>query len=71
MEHGQGLGPLTGGPHCHVSNLRNGHVACPLAIHVPCHSKMLSCHMSNLRNALCHVTLFSGHVDKPYVACRF
>ena len=24
------------GSKCRVSNLRNGHVACPLAIHVPC-----------------------------------
>ena len=26
-------------------------------------SKMMSCRMSNLRNALCRVTIFSGHVD--------
>ena len=30
-------------------------------------SKMLSCRMSNLRNALCRVTIFPGHVDKPYM----
>ena len=52
------MGPLTGGPQYHVSNLRNGHVACPLAFHVPCrlqdavmpHVKFkecpLSCHYS-------------------------
>ena len=26
---------------------------------------------SNLRNALCRITIFSGHVDKPYVACIY
>ena len=30
------LGPWQGGPKCRVSNLRNGHVTCSLAIHVPC-----------------------------------
>ena len=34
-------------------------------------SKMLSCRMSNLRNALCRATIFSGGVVKPYVAYRF
>ena len=52
-------GPLTGGPQCRMLNLRNGHVACPLALHVHCHLyKMLSCCMSNLGNALCRVTHF-------------
>ena len=27
-------------------------------------SKMLSCRMSNLRNVLCSVTIYSGHFDK-------
>ena len=26
--------------------------------------------MSNLRNALCRVTILSGHVAKPHVVCR-
>ena len=30
------VGPLMGGPQCRVSNLRNVHVACPSAMHVPC-----------------------------------
>ena len=36
----QHVGPLMGCPQslnqCHVSTLRNGHIACPLAIHVRC-----------------------------------
>ena len=27
--------------------------------------------MSNLRNAICSVTIVSVHVDEPHVACRF
>ena len=30
-------------------------------------SNTLSCRMSNLRNALCCVTIFHGHIDKPYM----
>ena len=30
------LGPLMGGPQCHVSNLRNGNGACLLTLHVTC-----------------------------------
>ena len=29
------VGPLMGGLQCCMSNIRNGHVACPLAIHIP------------------------------------
>ena len=54
-------GLLTGGLKCRLSNLRNGHVACPLLMSCVAF-KMLSCRMSNI---------FSGHVNKPYVACRF
>ena len=36
----QGSGELNGaldvGPQCHVSNLRNDNVACPLTLHVAC-----------------------------------
>ena len=46
------LGPLTWGPQCRMSHLRNGYVDCHF-FHVD--FKMVQCCRSNLRNGLCHV----------------
>ena len=70
-------GALDRDPQCCVSNLRKflnsicsfkDSVARHLNIHVA--SKMPSCHMSNLRNASCHVSKCPSHVTKVYFTCR-
>ena len=64
-------GPLTGGPQCRMSNLRNGHVNCHYFSHFHVDLKKLLCRMSILRNSLCHVDNIFSHVDRLHVACRF
>ena len=55
IERSQNNRALDGGSPCRMSNLRNVNVPCYLTGHVPCRSKMFSCHLSNLRNTPCHV----------------
>ena len=65
------VGPLSGGPHCHMSNLRNGYVNCHYFSYFHVAFKMVSSGMSNLRNGQCHVDNMFSHVDRLHVACQF
>ena len=62
------LGPLTGGPKCHMTNLRNGNVNCHYFFNFHVDFQKVSCHMLNLRNDLCRVGNIFCHIDRLYVA---
>ena len=53
---GGGGGPLS----CYVLNLRNDYVTCHLTM------SPIKC-----ANVTCHITIISGYVAKPHVACLF
>ena len=55
---------LDEGSLCRMSNFRNHSCRLPLAFPCTITSKMLSCHMSNLRKSPCHVFYIFTHVDK-------
>ena len=66
------MGALEGGPLMSCVNFRNCHVACPLwlfTFHVA--SNMLSCPISNLRNAICRVTIFVAMSMSPLLRVDF
>ena len=60
----QTLGPLLGGPKCHLSILRNGNVPCHYFRKFPVDFKIVQCHLSILRNGNvpCHY-FFNFPVD--------
>ena len=47
-------GFLDGGPQCRMSDLRNPHVPCHYICYFHVDLKMSPCHMSILRNNICH-----------------
>ena len=62
------VGPLTGGPQCRMSNLRNPHVPFHYFCYFHVNFKMGPCRMSILRNSICHVVCIFPPVDRPHVA---
>ena len=58
------MGPLTGGPQCRLSILRNGNVPCRLFLNVPVDFKVPQCRLSILRNG--PVALSNLGVKGPY-----
>ena len=48
------MGPLTGGPQCHMSILRNGNVPCSYIHNFHVDFKIAKCRLSILRKGLCH-----------------
>ena len=64
-------GPLTGGPQCCMSILRNGNVPCRYFCNFHVDFKIAKCRLSNLRKAPCHLGNIFSHVDRLHVASRF
>ena len=63
------MGPLTGGPQCHMLILRNGNVPCRYFCNFHVDFKIATCPLSNLRKGPCHVSNIYSHVDKRHVTC--
>ena len=55
-----------GVPMSRMSNLRNVNVSCHLNVYVLCTSKIISCHLSNLRNTPCRIG-----VTHSYTICKY
>ena len=66
------MGPLTGGPQCRMSNLRNVNVPCHYLwiIHVVFKNSLMS-HVKFKKMAHVMSLIFYSHVNKVHVACRF
>ena len=71
------LGPLTGGPQCRMSILRNGHVPCHYFYNFHVEFEMVPCHMSILRNTHVVSSIFvlvslcsMSHVNFKKWTCR-
>ena len=65
------VGPLTGGPQCRMSILRNGHVPCYYFYNFHVDFKMVACPMSILRTTHVMSLIQFPHVARLHVACRF
>ena len=60
-----------GGPQCRLSILRHTNVPNYYFGHFHINFKVAQCHLSNLRNTLCHVGNIFSHVDSLHVTFRF
>ena len=65
------LGPLTRGPQCCMSILRNGNVPCHYFCNFPVDPKIVLCYLSNLGNVNVMSVIFFSRVNKLHIACPF